>query len=126
MRTVPACGLRSPSIISSVVVLPAPLGPSSPKNSPDPTVRLTPSTARVSPYVMTSPSARISTPMRKTLAIDGDRKRDNRQGCVATEPNRDESGASEASIRARCERQRAPEVSGDEGAAPRIYLAYEC
>ena len=62
MRTVPAIGLRRPSIISSVVVLPAPLGPSSPKNSPGATVKVTPSTARTSPYVMTSPSARISIP----------------------------------------------------------------
>ena len=48
-RTSPESGLRSPSIISSVVVLPAPLGPRIPKNSPSPTSRLTPSTANRSP-----------------------------------------------------------------------------
>ena len=36
-------------MISTSVVLPAPLGPSSPKNSPRATVKETPSTARVAP-----------------------------------------------------------------------------
>jgi hypothetical protein len=49
---VPDPGWRSPSIISSSVVLPAPLGPRMPTNSPSPTLRLTPSTALRSPYVM--------------------------------------------------------------------------
>ena len=47
--TVPASGRRSPSIISTVVVLPAPLGPSRPKISPASTAIDTPSTARMSP-----------------------------------------------------------------------------
>ncbi len=51
-RTVasPVSGSRSPSMISSVVVLPAPFGPRMPKNSPGATSKLTPSTARRSPY----------------------------------------------------------------------------
>jgi len=48
--TLPESGLRSPSMISSVVVLPAPLGPRMPKNSPSSTSKDTPSTACVSPY----------------------------------------------------------------------------
>ena len=47
--TVPESGRRSPSMVSRVVVLPAPLGPRMPTNSPSPTSRLTPSTARRSP-----------------------------------------------------------------------------
>jgi hypothetical protein len=41
--------LPQPSIISSVVVLPAPLGPRMPKNSPSATSKPTPSTALSSP-----------------------------------------------------------------------------
>ena len=41
----PESGRRSPSIISSVVVLPAPFGPRMPKISPSATSKLTPSTA---------------------------------------------------------------------------------
>ncbi len=48
-RTVPESGSSSPSAISNVVVLPAPLGPRMPKNSPSTTSKLTPSTARTSP-----------------------------------------------------------------------------
>ena len=59
----PASGLRSPSMISSVVVLPAPLGPRMPKNSPASTSNETPSTARTSPYVLLSSSTLISAPM---------------------------------------------------------------
>ena len=45
---VPASGVVSPSSISTVVVLPAPLGPSSPKHSPGHTSRSRPSTASTS------------------------------------------------------------------------------
>jgi hypothetical protein len=48
-RTVPASGWRSPSTSSSTVVLPAPLGPRMPKNSPSATSNPTSSTARSSP-----------------------------------------------------------------------------
>ena len=41
----------------SMVVLPAPLGPSTPKISPRRTSRSMPSTARLSPKVLTSPRA---------------------------------------------------------------------
>src|SRR3979411_3336097 len=46
--TVPASGEISPSQISIVVVLPAPLGPSRPKHSPRSTLRLRPFTATTS------------------------------------------------------------------------------
>ena len=41
-----------PSMISIVVVLPAPLGPSSPKQIPRGTEKLTPSTAFTLPYAL--------------------------------------------------------------------------
>ena len=43
--------------MESVVVLPAPFGPSTPNTSPRRTVRSTPSTARMSPNCLTSPCA---------------------------------------------------------------------
>jgi hypothetical protein len=46
---VPLSGDRSPSTHSSVVVLPAPFGPISPKISPSPTSNDTSSTATVGP-----------------------------------------------------------------------------
>ena len=45
----PASGRVNPSIISSVVVLPAPFGPRIPNVSPGATSKETPSTATVSP-----------------------------------------------------------------------------
>ncbi len=54
-ETSPPSGLRSPSIISSVVVLPAPLGPRMPNDSPFLTSKLTASTATWSPYRLVSP-----------------------------------------------------------------------
>src|SRR5882672_4250722 len=56
--TLPAVGSFSPSRISTVVVLPAPFGPSRPKHSPAPTSRSSPSTAVTSPYFLTSFSQR--------------------------------------------------------------------
>jgi hypothetical protein len=71
--TLPSSGLRSPSMISNVVVLPAPLGPRIPKNSPSPTVNDTPSTAHRSPYRLRSPSATIVLPllMAGTVGLRG-------------------------------------------------------
>src|SRR5580700_10850863 len=43
-----------PSMISTVVVLPAPLGPSSPKHTPSGTLNETPATAVVDGYCFTS------------------------------------------------------------------------
>src|SRR5262249_5179806 len=57
--TAPASGRRAPAIMWMVVVLPAPLGPSSPKVSPRASSRLTPSTATTRPYALRSPLARI-------------------------------------------------------------------
>ena len=47
--TSPPSGSRRPSMISSVVVLPAPFGPRIPKNSPCSTANVTPSTAATWP-----------------------------------------------------------------------------
>jgi hypothetical protein len=47
--TDPALARASPAMMLMRVVLPAPLGPSSPKNSPCSTARLTPSSARSVP-----------------------------------------------------------------------------
>ena len=55
----PSIGSRVASILS-MVVLPAPLGPSTPKTSPRWTSRSTPSTARWSPKFLTSPVARTA------------------------------------------------------------------
>src|SRR5665647_1710370 len=51
--TVPASGRSRPVIIDSVVVLPAPLGPTRPYIDPAGTSSESPSTARLSPYVLT-------------------------------------------------------------------------
>src|SRR5438034_6494843 len=57
----PTSGVIAPSSISSVVVLPAPLGPSSPTVSPARNVRLTSLTASTPRKRFTSPSARSTT-----------------------------------------------------------------
>ena len=54
--TAPASGATTPRIMSSVVVLPAPFGPSSATRSPACTTRSTPSTARVAPVVLHEPA----------------------------------------------------------------------
>ena len=66
-RTVPDDGAISPASIRSVVVLPAPLGPSSAKISPRPSSNDTRSTATRSPNVFVSVSA---------ASIGGGRQRD--------------------------------------------------
>ena len=48
----PESGRKSPVIIDSVVVLPAPLGPTTPNIEPRRTVRSMSSTATVEPYVL--------------------------------------------------------------------------
>src|SRR4051795_13384801 len=74
----PPSGGRSPSRISTVVVLPAPLGPSRPKTSPGITSKSMPSTARTSPYCLTRPRTR-TTGSVETWVVDmpanGDRTR---------------------------------------------------
>jgi hypothetical protein len=61
---VPLVGSVSVAIIRTVVVLPAPLGPSKPSTVPGATVKLTPSTAglstAVSPNLLTSSMASIA------------------------------------------------------------------
>src|SRR5690349_8406135 len=54
-RTVPWSGRRYPSQISTVVVLPAPFGPRMAVTSPRAALRVSPSTAVVWPYRLTSP-----------------------------------------------------------------------
>src|SRR5580658_4856250 len=55
-RTVPSPGRRYPSQISIVVVLPAPFGPRMAVTAPRGAVSVSPSTAAVDPYRLTSPS----------------------------------------------------------------------
>ena len=72
-RAVPLVGMLSVVIIRTVVVLPAPLGPSIEKTVPAGTEKLTPSTAVKSPNFLT----------RSTASIAG-RAHDTRQnGCPA-------------------------------------------
>src|SRR5687767_10263384 len=59
-RAEPASGRSSVASIRIVVVLPAPLGPSTPYTVPLGTARSTPSTARTSPKALTRPSASIA------------------------------------------------------------------
>ena len=54
-------------IIRTVVVLPAPLGPSIPSTVPRGTLKLTPSTATVSPKCLTSCSASMAGPRASLL-----------------------------------------------------------
>src|SRR6185437_10492380 len=54
-RTVPWSGFRYPSQISTVVVLPAPFGPRMPVTVPSAALSVSPSTAVVWPYRLTSP-----------------------------------------------------------------------
>ena len=72
---VPLVGLVSVVIIRTVVVLPAPLGPSIPSTVPAGTLRLTPSTATVSPKCLTRFSASMAgcSVMVTTLAPATDR-----------------------------------------------------
>src|SRR5262249_33488402 len=62
MNTSPSLGTAKPATHDSVVVLPEPDGPSSVRNSPGRAVSVMPSTARVAPKVLTSPSMRTSAP----------------------------------------------------------------
>src|SRR5699024_8708942 len=59
-RTSPAVGVRSPAMHSTAVVLPAPLGPRTPRISPSSTVTSTPSTAVFPAYLLTSPSTSMT------------------------------------------------------------------
>ena len=59
-RAVPLVGMVRVVIIRTVVVLPAPFGPSIPSTLPSGTERLTPSTATVSPKCFTRLSASIA------------------------------------------------------------------
>src|SRR5215470_6800778 len=63
IHTSPSVGTAKPAMHASVVVLPDPDGPSSVRNSPGRAVRVTPSTARVAPKVLTRPSMRTSAPL---------------------------------------------------------------
>src|SRR5690348_2042991 len=59
----------------TTVVLPAPLGPSRPRTVPSATVRLTPSSAVVSPKRLTRPSTTMASVMAGTVGPGGDRIR---------------------------------------------------
>src|SRR5678815_5075530 len=57
MVSVPAFGLTRQASVLRSVVLPAPLGPNTVRNSPRSSCRSTPSTARIGPYRRVSPLA---------------------------------------------------------------------
>ena len=63
-ETVPLSGRRRPRIISIVVVLPAPLGPSRATTSPAAMLRSTPSTATTEPNVLRRPATSHRRPRR--------------------------------------------------------------
>ena len=79
-RTVPCWGRRNPSQVSSVVVLPAPLGPRTAVIEPRATVRSRPSTATLSPYAIRSP--------RTSTAGDGQGRSDTPSSLGAGAPRR--------------------------------------
>src|SRR5260221_3242836 len=70
-RTEPPSGLRKPSRISTVVVLPAPLGPSRAKTSPASTENVRLSTTAQPLYDLTSPRTSTATesPVRVTASV---------------------------------------------------------
>src|SRR3954465_6868291 len=71
-RTSPASAARSPVQISTVVVLPAPLGPSSASTEAACSSRSSPSTAVVEPNRLTSPRTVTAAALTgSTLATDG-------------------------------------------------------
>ncbi len=71
-RTVPELALTSPATAEISVVLPAPLGPSSPKNSPSWTWSETPWSAVNDPYRLTTESM--------SMALDMASERDGEAG----------------------------------------------
>src|SRR5690606_32583067 len=64
-------GSRRPSMISRVVVLPAPFGPRIPENSPGSTENETPSTARTSPDDLRRALTSMTADMAETLSRRG-------------------------------------------------------
>ena len=71
----PLSGRIRPNSIRSSVVLPAPLGPSSPRTSPARSTRSTPSTAVVAPKRLTSPVARTACTRRNIASGRCERRR---------------------------------------------------
>src|SRR4029453_13201011 len=67
-RAVPLVGCVSVVIIRTVVVLPAPLGPSRPSTVPGGTAKLTPSTAGLSPNLLTRSIASIAGVIGSTVS----------------------------------------------------------
>src|SRR6187401_851387 len=82
--TSPASGIRRPSKISTVVVLPAPFGPSMPKHSPARTSRSRPATAATSPYRLVRPLQRnADATIPRSIAAE---KRDDIRDVLRREP----------------------------------------
>jgi hypothetical protein len=69
MVAVPPSGRSSPTAIDSDVVLPAPFGPTSPKNEPAGTSRSTWSTAMFEPNVLYSRDSRSAMPSLMGLTV---------------------------------------------------------
>src|SRR4051812_38977984 len=95
----PALAVSSVVRMRTTVVLPAPFGPSSPSTLPSATVRLTPSSAVVSPKRLTSPSTTMASVIAGTVGPRGDGFRPlfAAGGTVVRNP-------------CRCRRQRRPEL----------------
>ena len=62
ISTEPSVGFKIPAIIRSVVVFPAPFGPTNPNSSPDGTCKSIASTALNAPYFLVSRFSRITSP----------------------------------------------------------------
>ena len=82
----PSSGWRSPSSISTVVVLPAPFGPSRPNTSPAATSKLTPSTALMSPYVLWTSSTRMTGTATVVVVVIGRSLSTARSGVLGYPP----------------------------------------
>src|SRR3990170_2182341 len=70
---VPASGLRRVVRMDTAVVLPAPLGPSTPRTVPSAIARSRPSRATTSPYLLTRPRASTTVPAAGALGGSVDR-----------------------------------------------------
>src|SRR5919206_3569445 len=78
--TSPPSRVRYPSRISTVVVLPAPLGPSSPKTSPSSISKLIPRSASSLPYRLRRSSTWIALTRRSQVDHEDARGRERRLG----------------------------------------------
>jgi hypothetical protein len=70
IRATPASGRNNPTAMDKLVVLPAPFGPTRPKNDPGGTTRVTSSTATLGPNCLRSPAnSNAGTPSTATTPV---------------------------------------------------------